>query len=135
MAELGWLGVSVPEAYGGAGGGMVDACLFLEESARGMAPIGAYGTTLIVAGAYERFGSEEQKAAMLGGIARGAIEAIAMTEPGAGSDVGRAAVPGHAPRTATTCSRGRRRASRTPTCPPTCWSSPAPTRAAASTTG
>ncbi len=88
MAELGWLGVSIPEQYGGAGGSMVDACLFLEESMRGAAPVGAYGTTLIVAGAYERFGSEEQKAAMLGGIARGAIEAIAMSEPGAGSDVG-----------------------------------------------
>ncbi len=57
MAELGWLGVSIPEAYGGAGGGMVDACLFLEASMRGGAPIGAYGTALIVAGAYERFGS------------------------------------------------------------------------------
>lgn len=88
MAELGWLGVSIAEDYGGAGGGMVDACLFLEETMRGGAPIGAYGTTLIVAGAYERFGSEDQKQAMLGGIARGAIEAIAMSEPGAGSDVG-----------------------------------------------
>ncbi len=88
MAELGWLGVSIDEAYGGSGGGMVDACLFLEETSRGMAPIAGYGTTLIVAGAYERFGSEEQKQAMLGGIASGAIEAIAMSEPGAGSDVG-----------------------------------------------
>jgi alkylation response protein AidB-like acyl-CoA dehydrogenase len=88
MAELGWLGVSIPEEYGGTGGGMVDACLFLEESARGQAPIAGYGTTLIVAGAYERFGNEEQKRAMLGAISRGAIEAIAMSEPGAGSDVG-----------------------------------------------
>jgi len=30
---------------------MVDACLFMEETSRGMAPIGGYGTTLIVAGA------------------------------------------------------------------------------------
>jgi alkylation response protein AidB-like acyl-CoA dehydrogenase len=88
MAELGWLGVSIDEAYGGSGGGMVDACVFLEETSRGQAPMGAYGTTLIVAGAYERFGSEEQKQAMLGGIAQGSIEAIAMSEPGAGSDVG-----------------------------------------------
>ncbi|HEV2768775.1 MAG TPA: acyl-CoA dehydrogenase family protein [Solirubrobacteraceae bacterium] len=88
MAELGWLGAALPEEYGGAGGGMVDACLFLEETARGMAPIGGFGTTLIVAGAYERFGTDEQKRAMLGGIAGGAVEAIAMSEPGAGSDVG-----------------------------------------------
>jgi len=88
MAELGWLGVMIDEAYGGSGGGMVDACLFMEETSRGLAPIGGYGTTLIVAGAVERFGSEEQKQRILGGIARGSVEAIAMTEPEAGSDVG-----------------------------------------------
>jgi alkylation response protein AidB-like acyl-CoA dehydrogenase len=88
MAELGWLGVALPEAYGGAGGGLVDMCLFLEETARGLVPIGGFGVSSIVAGAYERFGTEDQKAAMLGGIANGAVEAIAMSEPEAGSDVG-----------------------------------------------
>jgi len=88
MAELGWLGVTIEEQYGGSGGGMVDACLFMEESTRGLAPIGGYGTTLIVAGAVQRFGTEEQKQRILGGIASGSVEAIAMTEPEAGSDVG-----------------------------------------------
>jgi isovaleryl-CoA dehydrogenase len=88
MAELGWLGVMIPEEYGGSGGSMLDACLFMEETSRGLAPIGGYATTLIVAGATQRFGSEEQKAEILGGIAGGAVEAIAMTEPEAGSDVG-----------------------------------------------
>ena len=88
MAELGWLGVTIPEEFGGSGGGMVDACLFMEETSRGLAPIGGYATTLIVAGATQRFGTDEQKADILGGIARGAVEAIAMTEPEAGSDVG-----------------------------------------------
>ncbi len=88
MAELGWLGVTIDEAVGGSGGGMVDACLFMEETSRGMAPIGGYGTTLIVAGAVQRFGSDAQKEQILGGIARGTVEAIAMTEPEAGSDVG-----------------------------------------------
>jgi isovaleryl-CoA dehydrogenase len=88
MAELGWLGVGIDEAYGGSGGGMVDACIFLEETARGLIPIAGYGVSLIVAGAYERFGSEEQKQEILGGIARGRVEAIAMSEPEAGSDVG-----------------------------------------------
>jgi alkylation response protein AidB-like acyl-CoA dehydrogenase len=88
MAELGWLGVTIPEDYGGSGGGMLDACLFMEETSRGLAPIGGYATTLIVAGATQRFGSDEQKRDILGGIARGAVEAIAMTEPEAGSDVG-----------------------------------------------
>jgi alkylation response protein AidB-like acyl-CoA dehydrogenase len=87
MAELGWLGVTIPEEYGGSGGSMLDACLFMEQTSRGLAPIGGYATTLIVAGATQRFGSEEQKAKVLGGIAAGAVEAIAMTEPEAGSDV------------------------------------------------
>jgi alkylation response protein AidB-like acyl-CoA dehydrogenase len=88
MAELGWLGVTIPEQYGGSGGSMLDACLFMEETSRGLAPIGGYATTLIVAGATGRFGSERQKQEVLGGIASGSVESIAMTEPEAGSDVG-----------------------------------------------
>jgi alkylation response protein AidB-like acyl-CoA dehydrogenase len=88
MAELGWLGVTIPEQYGGSGGSMLDACLFMEETSRALAPIGGYATTLIVAGATQRFGTEDQKEEILGGIAGGAVEAIAMTEPEAGSDVG-----------------------------------------------
>jgi isovaleryl-CoA dehydrogenase len=88
MGELGWLGVTIPEEYGGSGGGMLDACLLMEETSRGLAPIGGYATTLIVAAATQRFGTEEQRRDVLGGIARGDVEAIAMTEPEAGSDVG-----------------------------------------------
>jgi isovaleryl-CoA dehydrogenase len=88
MADLGWLGVTIPEEYGGSGGTMLDACLFMEEISRGMAPIGGYTTTLIVAGATKRFGTDEQKKKILGGVAAGSVEAIAMTEPEAGSDVG-----------------------------------------------
>jgi isovaleryl-CoA dehydrogenase len=88
MAELGWLGLTIPDEYGGSGGTMLDACLFMEETSRGMAPIGGYATTLIVAGATKRFGTDEQKKEILGGISRGSVEAIAMTEPEAGSDVG-----------------------------------------------
>jgi alkylation response protein AidB-like acyl-CoA dehydrogenase len=88
LGDLGWLGVSIDERYGGAGGGMVDACIFLEETMRGLIPIAGYGVSLIVAGAYERFGTEEQKEEILSGICRGRVEAIAMSEPEAGSDVG-----------------------------------------------
>ena len=88
MADLGWLGVTIPEEYGGSGGSMLDACLFMEETSRGLAPIGGYATTLIVAGATRKFGTEEQKKEVLGGIAAGSVEAIAMTEPESGSDVG-----------------------------------------------
>jgi isovaleryl-CoA dehydrogenase len=88
MAELGWLGVAVPEEYGGSGAGAVDMCLLLDELAFGRAPVAGIGTTFIVAGAYERFGTDQQKQDILGGIVRGAVEAIAMSEPESGSDVG-----------------------------------------------
>jgi alkylation response protein AidB-like acyl-CoA dehydrogenase len=88
MADLGWLGVTIPEQYGGSGGSMLDACLFMEETSRGMAPIGGYATTLIVSGATRRFGTHDQKQQILGGISSGSVEAIAMTEPESGSDVG-----------------------------------------------
>ncbi len=88
MAELGWYGVAIEEAYGGSGGGLLEACLFLEETARGEAPIGAYPVTLIVAGALARFGTEAQKRRLLGHVAGGGALAIAMSEPEAGSDVG-----------------------------------------------
>src|SRR5215475_7355744 len=81
IADLGWLGVTIPEEYGGSGGSMLDATLFMEETSRGLAPIAGYSTSLIVAGATQKFGTEEQKKEILGGIAGGAVEAIAMTEP------------------------------------------------------
>ncbi len=88
LAELGWLGASVPEEHGGTGGGMVDACLFLEEGFRGLLPMAGYPVTLITAGAVEKFGTDEQKRTVLGGMCDGRVFAIAMSEPEAGSDVG-----------------------------------------------
>jgi isovaleryl-CoA dehydrogenase len=87
MAELGWLGLTIDEEYGGAGGTFTDAALLLEETARGQAPIGAYAVTLIVVGALNRFGSEDQKRDLFGRVAAGGALAIAMSEPEAGSDV------------------------------------------------
>jgi isovaleryl-CoA dehydrogenase len=88
MAELGWYGVGIDERYGGSGAGLLEACLLLEETARAEAPIGAYPVTLIVVGALNRFGSEEQKRRLLSHVAEGGALAIAMSEPEAGSDVG-----------------------------------------------
>ena len=88
MAELGWLGVTIPEEYGGSGTGAVELCLLLEEVSRGMIPIGFVGVSMITAGAVGRFGSQEQRREILGGVVRGRVEAIAMSEPEAGSDVG-----------------------------------------------
>ncbi|GAA3239553.1 acyl-CoA dehydrogenase family protein [Dactylosporangium siamense] len=87
VAALGWLSVAIPEDHGGAGGGMLDSCLFLEATAHGQLPIGGFSTSIIVAGTYERFGSPEQRRTVLGGIGAGDVWSIAMSEPEAGSDV------------------------------------------------
>jgi isovaleryl-CoA dehydrogenase len=88
IAELGWLGAAIPEEYGGSGGGAVEMCLLCEEAALGQIPMGFYSVSMITAGAFERFGTDEQKREILGGIVAGAVESIAMSEPEAGSDVG-----------------------------------------------
>jgi alkylation response protein AidB-like acyl-CoA dehydrogenase len=88
IAELGWLGVAIPEEYGGAGGGAVDMCLLCEEFARGLIPMGFFPISMMAARPVERFGTEELKREILGGIVAGRVEAVAMSEPGAGSDVG-----------------------------------------------
>jgi isovaleryl-CoA dehydrogenase len=88
VADLGWLGVAIPEAYGGSGGGAVDMCLLCEEFAHGRIPMGFFSVSMITAGAVERFGSDALKEEILGGVASGHVEAIAMSEPEAGSDVG-----------------------------------------------
>ena len=87
MAELGWYGLQIAEEYGGSDGSFLDACLFLEETARGQIPIGAYGVTLICVGALNRFGTEEQRRDLLGRVTKGGTLAIAMSEPDSGSDV------------------------------------------------
>ncbi len=85
LADLGWLGVSLPTEYGGGGAGMVEECIFLEETARGLAPIHAYGTGLTAAQTYLRHGTEDQKKEVLNNLCAGRFEAIALSEPGAGS--------------------------------------------------
>ena len=87
LAELGWWSLCIDEEYGGSGGTFFDATLFLEEVARGQIPVAAYGVTLIVVGALNKFGSDEQKQEHLGHVARGGVLAIAMSEPDSGSDV------------------------------------------------
>lgn len=87
MGEMGWLGVSLPSDYGGAGAGMVDECLFLEETSRGAAPIPSYSTALTAAQTYLHHGRPDQKRAVVEVICRGGLEAISLSEPDAGSDL------------------------------------------------
>ena len=46
LADLGFLGLSIPEEYGGAGGSLFEACLFVEELAYNQIPVGSFGVTL-----------------------------------------------------------------------------------------
>lgn len=87
FADLGWLGVSLPAEYGGGGAGFVDECVFLESTSRGLAPIHAYGTALTAAQTYLRWGNDAQKREIVSNIAAGRLEAIALSEPMAGSDL------------------------------------------------
>lgn len=87
LADLGFLGLSIPEQYGGAGGGLFDACLFVEELAYNQIPVSSFGVTLIVAHIYMNFASEDLKRELLGAIVAGTPAAVAMSEPGSGSDV------------------------------------------------
>jgi isovaleryl-CoA dehydrogenase len=86
-AALGWLGLSIPEEYGGSGGGLFDAILFVEAMSRGRAPMPSYPVSLIVAHSYLRFASEDIKKEVLAGVVAGTPTSIAMSEPGSGSDV------------------------------------------------
>ena len=89
LAALGWLGVSLPEEYGGGGAGFVDECVFIEEAHRGLLPgLLAYTTGLTAAQTYLKWGTEEQKKTIVSNLVAGRTEAIALSEPGTGSDLG-----------------------------------------------
>jgi alkylation response protein AidB-like acyl-CoA dehydrogenase len=91
LAELGLLGVCVPEEYGGAGADFLSYVLVLEELSRGDAGVGvtvavhtSAATLPILA-----FGTDEQRARFVPPLARGEhLGAFALTEPGSGSDAG-----------------------------------------------
>jgi len=91
LAELGLMGLPIPEAYGGAGGDTVSYALAIEELTRidsSVAITVAAHTSLGTMPIY-LFGSEEQKQTWLPDLASGRkLAAFGLTEPGAGSDAG-----------------------------------------------
>jgi alkylation response protein AidB-like acyl-CoA dehydrogenase len=91
LAELGLMGVCVPDEYGGAGADFVSYILVLEELSRADAGVGVTVAvhTSAVTLPILRFGTDEQRARFVPPLARGeAIGAFALTEPEAGSDAG-----------------------------------------------
>ena len=88
-ADAGLLGLSLPEAYGGAGGDYRHEVILMEQLGRhGVDGFGISLHNAIVAPYILHYGTEEQKERWLPGICSGKfVTAIAMTEPGAGSDL------------------------------------------------
>ena len=73
LAESEMLGLAIPEEYGGAGMGLTELCLLLQQVGRTVAPIPAIETLVAAALPLVEFGTAEQKDRFLGGIAQGRI--------------------------------------------------------------
>ncbi|MFJ5078190.1 acyl-CoA dehydrogenase family protein [Streptomyces sp. NPDC088553] len=91
LGAVGFLGLTVPEEYGGSGGDHLAYCLVTEELGRGDSSVrGIVSVSLgLVAKTVAAWGSEEQKREWLPRLASGeALGCFGLTEPGTGSDAG-----------------------------------------------
>ncbi|AVT75745.1 acyl-CoA/acyl-ACP dehydrogenase [Rhodopseudomonas sp. P1] len=81
LAEMGFLGVAIPEEYGGTGAGHLELCVIAEELGRALAPVPFSSTVYLAAEALLLAGSEEQKQKWLPKISSGeAIGTLALFE-------------------------------------------------------
>lgn len=89
MAAQGWMGISVPEAYGGAGGDIMDGVILCEELSRRFPSLATdWLLTSMTARIFVEVGTEAQKAEYLPRLTRGEfLMGFGMTEPGGGTDV------------------------------------------------
>ncbi|MEK1892991.1 MAG: isovaleryl-CoA dehydrogenase [Rhizobium sp.] len=90
MGDMGLLGITAEEAYGGAGLGYLAHCVAMEEISRASASVGlSYGAhSNLCVNQISRNGTAEQKSRYLPKLISGEhVGALAMSEPGAGSDV------------------------------------------------
>src|SRR2546428_3361702 len=88
LTDGGWLSVLIPTEYGGAGLGMVEACIVLEEINASGGNGAACHAQMYTMGALLRHGTETQKRRYLPEIAAGRLrlQSMAVTEPEAGSE-------------------------------------------------
>ena len=88
IADLGWLGIAIPEEYGGVGTGVTEASIILEEVHRSGGNAAACHAQMYIMGTLLRHGSPEQKAFYLPRIASGELrlQAFGVTAPDAGTD-------------------------------------------------
>ena len=71
LAKASLLGIGIPEAYGGAGMGLIEACVVLQESGRRLAPAPLLPCMIMGAAPIVEFGTEEQKRSILPAVAAG----------------------------------------------------------------
>jgi acyl-CoA dehydrogenase len=87
VAEMGWTGAAIPEAYGGVGLGRLAVCVLAEELGRAVAPIPFSSSVYLATEAIMLFGSEQQKQTWLPKLATGEIiGTLAMAERPGPSD-------------------------------------------------
>ena len=86
MARLGWAGIAIPEEYGGSGGGLIEQCIFFEETSRALAPVAAAASSQLVAQTLLKYGSVKQKETRLAMLSQGGSMSLSLSEPEAGSD-------------------------------------------------
>lgn len=90
LADAGWIGIAMPEKYGGAGKGIIEASILMEEiAASGAAMNGASAIHLSVFGMHPMVlhGSDEQRGTYLPRVASGELHvSFGVTEPDAGTD-------------------------------------------------
>jgi len=89
IADLGLMGLTIPEEYGGSGKGMVDFCIAVEELARASAAVASYFriSLSLAIPPIAMYGNDEQKRRWLVPHANGEkLACYALTEAGAGSD-------------------------------------------------
>jgi acyl-CoA dehydrogenase len=88
LTKAGWLAALIPQAYGGAGLGLAEASVVMEEINRSGGNAGACHGQMYNMGTLLRHGSEAQKRRWLPGIASGELrlQAMAVTEPTTGTD-------------------------------------------------
>jgi acyl-CoA dehydrogenase len=91
LTEGGWLSILIPSEFGGAGLGMVEACIVLEEINASGGNGAACHAQMYTMGALLRYGSVGQKQRYLPEIAAGRLrlQSMAVTEPESGSDTSR----------------------------------------------
>ena len=88
MAELGWLGVNTPEAYGGSGGGPVETMVLMEAFGAGLVLEPYFPSVILGGNLVAMAGSEAQKRAILPALATGARKlAFAWVEAQSGYDL------------------------------------------------